>query len=72
ERAIRERCAALAEAGFRPILLRPVVDRSGSEAATERRYLPGLCAVADGTDGTFPNLRFTIPAELAEMAVLLR
>ncbi len=72
ERAVRERCAALAQAGLRPILLRPVIDLSGSEAATERRYLPGLCAVADGAGNAFPNLRFTIPAELPELAGLLR
>ena len=72
ERAVRERCTSLAEAGKRPIVLRPVVDLSGAEAAAERRYLPGVCAVGDGADATFPNLRFIIPAELAELADLLR
>jgi GT2 family glycosyltransferase/glycosyltransferase involved in cell wall biosynthesis len=72
ERAVRARCTALAQAGLRPILLRPVVDLSGSEAALERRYLPNLCAVSDGTDGTFPNLRFVIPRELPDLADLLR
>ena len=72
ERAIRERCAALAEAGLRAVLLRPVVDVSGSDAAAGRRYLPGLCAVGDESPGSFPNLRFTIPADLAELADLLR
>lgn len=72
ERAVRVRCAALEAAGLRPIVLRPVVDLSGSEAATERRYLPGLCAVSDGADSTFPNLHFIIPAELGELADLLR
>jgi GT2 family glycosyltransferase/glycosyltransferase involved in cell wall biosynthesis len=72
ERAVRARCAELRAEGLRPILLRPVLDRSGSPAALRRRYLPGLCVLGDGAAGGFPNLRFRLPQELAELATLLR
>jgi GT2 family glycosyltransferase/glycosyltransferase involved in cell wall biosynthesis len=71
ERAIRDRCAALAAAGMRPVLLRPVVDLSGSAEAAERRYLPGLCAVGEGDGDRFPNLRFRLPEELSDLVALL-
>ncbi len=72
ERAVRERCAELREQGRRAIVLRPVVDRSGGAEALQRRYLPGLCVVGDGTEGGFPNLRFRLPEEFDALAALLR
>ncbi len=72
ERAVRDRCAALVAEGARPVLLRPVVDLSGSAAAAERRYLPGICAVGEAEGNRFPNLRFLLPAELPDLVALLR
>jgi GT2 family glycosyltransferase/glycosyltransferase involved in cell wall biosynthesis len=72
ERAVRERCAALVADGLRPVLLRPVIDRSGQPAALERRYLPGLCEVGEGVGHGFPELRFRLPDELPLLADLLR
>jgi glycosyltransferase involved in cell wall biosynthesis len=72
ERAVRERCATLAAAGHRAIVLRPVVDRSGGPDTLHRRYRPGLCVVGDGPEGGFPNLRFRLPGEFAALADLLR
>ncbi len=72
ERAVRERCAALRAQGRGTILLRPVVDRSGGEESLSRRYLPGLCAVGEGPDGGFPNLRFKLPEAFDALAALLR
>jgi glycosyltransferase involved in cell wall biosynthesis len=71
ERAVRARCDALRGEGIRPILLRPVVDRSLSPAAPRRRYLPGLCVLGDDAGG-FPNLRFRLPEELGALTELLR
>ncbi len=71
ERAVRERCAELAAEGTGTIVLRPVVDLSGS-AGPRQRYLPGLCLVGDGPDGGFPNLRFRLPEDFAELVALLR
>ena len=68
ERALRARCAALADDGLDAIVLRPVVDPSGTAA---RRYVPGLCSVGAGQDGGFPNLRFRLPEELPALAALL-
>ena len=72
ERAVRERCAALHAAGRRTIVLRPVVDRSGSLETRHRRYVPSLCVVGDGPDGAFPNLRFRLPQAFDALADLLR
>jgi GT2 family glycosyltransferase/glycosyltransferase involved in cell wall biosynthesis len=72
ERAVRERCAALRADGLRPVLLRPVIDRSGQPASAERRYLPGLCEVGEGIGHGFPELRFRLPDELPLLADLLR
>lgn len=72
ERAVRERIAARAAEGVRTIVLRPVIDRSETEAATMRRYRPGLCRVGEGTEDAFPNLRFRLPDELDALAALLR
>jgi len=72
ERAVRARCAELAAAGRRSIVLRPVVDRSGAPASLDRRYLPNLCRVGDGPDTLYPNLRFHLPDEFEHLAALLR
>lgn len=72
ERAVRERCAVLQAEGRRPIVLRPVVDVGGWQGTARRRYLPGLCIVGEGVAGGFPNLRFRLPDEFAELAALLR
>ena len=72
ERAVRARCADLRSQRLRPIVLRPVVDRSLSPDALRRRYLPGLCMVGDGADRAFPNLRFRLPDEFDALAALLR
>ena len=72
ERAVRERCAALAAAGRRTIVLRPVVNLSADLQLHDNRYLPGQCVVGDGPDGGFPNLRFHLPDEFAALVALLR
>jgi GT2 family glycosyltransferase/glycosyltransferase involved in cell wall biosynthesis len=72
ERAVRARCADLAADGFRPIVLRPVIDLSGTEGAAGRRYRPGLCKVSEGPDDTFPNLSFVLAEELDALVALLR
>jgi len=72
ERAVCERIAARAAEGLRTIVLRPVIDRTETEAATMRRYLPGLCRVGEGAEDAFPNLRFRVPDELDALAALLR
>jgi glycosyltransferase involved in cell wall biosynthesis len=70
ERAVRARIAAHAAEGCATVLLRPVADHSGSRAG--ERTLPGMCAVSDGAEGTFPNLRFRLPEELDALVALLR
>ena len=68
ERVVRERCAALREAGLRPIVLRPVLLPQGG----------GACLVSEqaGSDAAspdaFPNLRFALPGELPALVRLLR
>jgi GT2 family glycosyltransferase/glycosyltransferase involved in cell wall biosynthesis len=54
-RVVNERVSALKDSGYRPVVLRAV---------------DGLCAVDDG-GGTFPNLRYALPAELAALRRLL-
>ncbi len=71
ERAVRARCDALRRDGVRPILLRPVLDPA-ARSDSERAFLPGLCEVGDGESGGFPNLRFSLPAELPALARMLR
>lgn len=56
DRAVAERSAELRTEGRRAVVLRP-------EA--------GRCLVADG-EGNFPNLRYSLPGELPELARLLR
>jgi GT2 family glycosyltransferase/glycosyltransferase involved in cell wall biosynthesis len=70
ERCIGDRCRAIREAGRLPILLRPVLDRSGNIAALERSYVPGYCQV-DGDAAHWPNLRYRVADELDELADLL-
>ncbi len=68
ERQIGVRARALAAEGFRPVILRPGADGrclvSPAEGPTD--------AVSDVWRDGFPNLRFTVPAELPELAALLR
>jgi GT2 family glycosyltransferase/glycosyltransferase involved in cell wall biosynthesis len=71
ERVVGERCAALRAEGLRPIVLRSVRDPDAASDAT-RLYLPGLCEVGAGVARDFPNLRFSLPAELGLLARLLR
>ena len=66
ERVVQSRCTAFYEGGLRPIVLRPVLAEEG-----ENQYRPGLCRVGEA-DGGFPNLIFSIPAELPLLARLLR
>ncbi len=64
ERHVRERCAAIAGEGFRPIVIRPVKDSDG--------YCDNeTCLVSQGAEKDFPNLRYRIPAEIDEVAKLL-
>lgn len=74
ERAIRARCVELRAAGFRAIVLRPVPVRDGEPEPEHPgdAYRRGLCAVGDGVEGGFPNLRFALPDQLPALARLLR
>jgi GT2 family glycosyltransferase/glycosyltransferase involved in cell wall biosynthesis len=66
ERVVRQRAAALAAEGVRPIVLRPVRDPNSDGGC-----MPGLCAVDDGSSD-FPNLIFHLPGEMNALARLLR
>ena len=71
ERVVQDRAAAARARGQRPILVRPIrvrAPRPGEEGLT---YRPGLAVVGEAAGG-YPNLRFAIPAELPELARLLR
>jgi len=59
-RQVEVRCAAIVAEGRRPIVLRPVL------------LSPGLCAVDDGVERGYPNLRFAVPGELDALARFLR
>ena len=59
DRVVTERCMALAEAGLRPIVLRP--------GALKR----GTCRL-EADDCAYPNLIYAVPSELPELARLLR
>jgi GT2 family glycosyltransferase/glycosyltransferase involved in cell wall biosynthesis len=61
ERHLASRCAALRAEGFRPIVLRP------APAAPN----PGGIVLGDGSAGGFPNLRFSLPAELPTLTRFL-
>jgi GT2 family glycosyltransferase/glycosyltransferase involved in cell wall biosynthesis len=80
-------CAAHREAGVKPIVLRPMSFPAGaspeglawedpspaapSSAVTSPDDVRGV-VVSDGVDDGFPNLRFALPSELAELAAFLR
>ncbi len=67
ERVVRTRCRALAEAGQRVVVLRPIPDPDSTEAES----LPGLCRVSDGAEASHPNLIYHLPQELPALAELL-
>ena len=71
EQAVQDRCRAVRECGMRPILLRPVLARDADPEPDAKNYRPGLCAVGEEKGG-FPNLHFSIPADLPLLARLLR
>ena len=56
---------------MRPILLRPVLARDADPEPDAPIYRPGLCVVGEEKGG-YPNLHFSIPAELPVLARLLR
>ncbi|MBN8929007.1 MAG: hypothetical protein BGO51_01370 [Rhodospirillales bacterium 69-11] len=62
ERRITAACAAHRAAGRRPIVLRPTRLADDTPAVL----------VSDGQEDDFPNLRYRLPAEAAELARLLR
>jgi GT2 family glycosyltransferase/glycosyltransferase involved in cell wall biosynthesis len=66
ERVIAGRIAALAAAGTRAIVLRPVADPDSDGGS-----LPGLCRVDDGS-GAYPNLVYHLPRDHAALLRLLR
>ncbi len=75
ERCVQARAATLRAQGLRPLLLRPVLDRSGDPAALERSYLPRLCRIDEpgaGRAAEWCNLRFRLPDDIADLAALLR
>ncbi len=59
QRQVEARIDALAGEGFRPVLLRPVLNH------------PGWCRIDDGRDRSFPNLRFRLPKEQAALRSFL-
>jgi GT2 family glycosyltransferase len=61
ERQVAAACATLHDAGRRAIVLRPAPGSNGMAVV-----------VGDGIDGGFPNLRFTLPAELDALLRLLK
>lgn len=65
ERHLRERIGALAAEGLRAIVIRPA-------PASAKKQGTGVCAVSDGTDDDFPNLRYGIPGEIDELVRLLQ
>jgi GT2 family glycosyltransferase/glycosyltransferase involved in cell wall biosynthesis len=63
QRRVAERAAALQTEGFRPIVIWPEAGR-GAEGRD--------CVLSNGPDGTTPNLRFSVPAELDRLTKVLR
>ena len=59
DRVVKERGMSLADAGLRPIVLRP--------GASKR----GTCRI-EAADANYPNLIYAVPSELPELARLLR
>ena len=68
ERVIRARVEALRAEGVRPIVVRPLRDATGSLVADACGISDGAFASASPT----PNLRFSVPGGLPELAALLR
>ncbi len=68
EQAVRARIAELAAAGHEALLLRPVLLGDGDG---ETRYRAGFCRLDDAA-GSFPNLVFRLPDQLAALRELLR
>jgi len=68
ERVVAERAAAAQRRNQRAIVLRPA--RVTNRAAPERRLQSVL--VSDGVERAYPNLLFTLPAELTILYRLLR
>lgn len=68
ERVVAERAAAARRQNQRAIVLRPA--RVTNLAAPERRFQGVL--VSDGVERAYPNLLFTLPAELTILYRLLR
>jgi glycosyltransferase involved in cell wall biosynthesis len=64
ERHVEERSAVLRLQGLRPIVLRP-----GSLSPDDRN---AVCRISDGTEDDYPNLQFSMSAELEELLGLLR
>ncbi len=67
ERHLRERCEALRRAGLRAIVLRPAPAGALPSTAEDR-----ICAVSDGAEDGFPNLRFRLPLQRTALVALLR
>jgi GT2 family glycosyltransferase/glycosyltransferase involved in cell wall biosynthesis len=73
DRHLRERAAAIAALGLRPVMIEPVPDdENGDQNGTT-----GLrCILSDGRpeagDGPYPNLSFTLPDEIDALVALLR
>jgi GT2 family glycosyltransferase len=63
QRRVNERAESLRAEGLRPIVLWPVGRRDGNGRD---------CVLGDGPEGGTPNLRFAIPEELDELALLLK
>ncbi len=63
-RRVAERCAAIRDAGLRPIVLRPAVDAAGARIA-------GGVAVGDGGEADDHSLVYRLPDEIEELAALL-
>jgi GT2 family glycosyltransferase/glycosyltransferase involved in cell wall biosynthesis len=70
ERVVRDRAAAARARGQRAILIRPERLR-GADAVAGLAYRPGFVVVGEAME-KYPNLRFAVPAELRELARLLR
>jgi GT2 family glycosyltransferase/glycosyltransferase involved in cell wall biosynthesis len=86
EQRLRAICAAHRDAGIRPIVLRPMVFPQGASPegplpqgpASENTSPDGISpddvrgvVLGDGVEDGFPNLRFALPSELAELVTFL-
>lgn len=71
ERVVQRRAAAARAEGARPVILRPAKALQAGRAAPD-----SVVAVEEGAAGadaqSYPNLRFAMPDELADLAALLR